>query len=127
MRVADTSALFAALVIEDAHHGKARAELDDQEPILIPAEILSETAALLHRRIGAQNARKAIASLRELPHVEVQPTWDDAFDNILAKAQEIFAGSSRLNYPDAIVVAWCRMRGFKPLAFDRDLLRAVAA
>ncbi len=126
VRVGDSSALYAAFVASDAHHAKAAAGLAAKEPIVIPAEILAETMGLLQRRIGYAAALEAKGFLQSLPHVEVQPTWDDFYENILAEANRVFDTSKgQLSYPDAIVVAWCKMRKYKPFAFDHAILDAV--
>jgi len=122
VRVADTSALYALFFEEDAHHSKAHAFLADGEAVLIPAEILAETVWLLDRKFGHLAAREAGATLRRLPNVEVQPSWDDPWDNVLGQAWlEYQAGRGKLSYADAVVVAWCRKRRLKPWTYDKHI------
>lgn len=119
MRIADTSALYALFSEGDVHHAEARLTLQDPEPVLVPHEILAETVALVHHRVGFDAAVAAGAFLRGLPHVEVATT----VQRTAAAAWGVFeAASGHLSYPDAVVVAWCRDVGATPLAFDADLL-----
>ena len=124
MRVADTSVLYALFDAGDRHHEAARAALADTESILVPAEILAETLGLLRRRSGGEFAATAHRELRSLPNIEVQPTHDDARDNILAATWDAFEEKPNRGYHDSIVIAWCRVRGLKPLTFDKELAKA---
>ncbi len=126
MRVADTSALYACFVPGDAHHGLAITALERPEPILVPAEILSEVLGLLEFRHGAPFARRAGAFLRRLPHVEVQPTPDEPWDDLQGSAWDTFAAGGKLSHRDAIVVAWCRKRGLQPFTFDQAIVKELA-
>jgi predicted nucleic acid-binding protein len=129
MRVADTSVLYALFVPEDAQYAKARKAVSDPSPILVPGEILAETASLLQYRHGYEFARKAMTYLRSLPHLEVQATLDGPFQDLLGQAWQTYAMESqgRLSYPDSVVVAWCRRRKLPALAFDEAILKAVKA
>lgn len=123
MRVADTSALYAVFVAGDAHHEAAREHIADPDPILVPAEVLGETLSLLHFRHGHAFARACGKALRALPHLEVQPTPDDPWDDLLARTWETFGATPRLSYVDCVVVAWCLRRGLDPWTYDKDLRR----
>lgn len=128
MRVADTSALYAFCVESDGHHKQALAAFRDAEPVVIPTEILAETIELLDYRHGFAVGRKARAALAVLPNLEVQPTWDDPGDDLLGAARTLYEqAEGRLSHCDSIVVAWCRQRKLKPLAFDREIVKAVSA
>jgi predicted nucleic acid-binding protein len=128
VRVADTSALYALLSATDAHHTEARRAFADPEPVLVPTEIWSETLALVQFRHGHAAAVAATSALRALPHLEVQPTPDDPFEDILALAERLHRESDRkISPPDAIVAAWCRRRRLGCLAYDQALLREAAA
>lgn len=123
--MADTSAIYALFDVDDARHPQARAAFEHAEPVLIPHEILVESMALLVRRLGFAAAAEAGLQLRGLPHVEVQPTPDDVWDDVQGAAWNSFADSGGvLSHADAIVVAWCRHRRVKPLTFDKALLQA---
>ncbi|HUR62134.1 MAG TPA: PIN domain-containing protein [Candidatus Thermoplasmatota archaeon] len=129
MRVADTSVLYALFVPRDAQHARARKAIADPAPILVPGEILAETVSLLQYRHGYEVARKAAAFLRSLPHLEVQPTLDGPYEDLLGQAWTTYAMESKgnLSYPDSVVVAWCRRRKLPALAFDEAILKAVKA
>jgi predicted nucleic acid-binding protein len=121
MRVADTSALYALFAADDAHHEAARAAFANAQPILLPAEILVETLGLIAHRSGRKMAHEAARFLRQLPHVEIQPTPDEPWDDIQGAAWSAFEAG--LPYPEAIVAAWCRKRGLASLTFDSRLER----
>lgn len=121
MRVADSSALVGFFVAEDAHHRRARAALEDSEPIWVPSEILAETLQLLQRRLGTDAAVRAGEFLWSQPNTEIQPS-DTA---VLMAAWEEFIGSTRLAFTDCIVIAVCREHDATPLAYDKAILRAV--
>ncbi len=119
MRVADTSFLYALISETDAHHERAAREARSSEPITIPAEIFSETVALVHYRTGFEEGRAAGEWLRSQPQIQIGVGTDDTLQEawrtfVLAKGQ--------LSYPDSVVVAWSRPRGFAPLAFDTRIL-----
>ena len=128
MRVVDTSALYALFVEGDAHHEKAKAAFSMPESLLVPAEILAETKELLEYRHSFDIATRADAFLAQMANIEVQPSWDDPRDDILGAARAIHSSSQgKLSHCDAIVVAWCRKRGFLPLAFDKHLIAAAGS
>lgn len=124
MRVADTSALYAFFVKDDAHHQKARSAFQQPGAILVPTEVLAELLNVLGQRIGSARAAEAGEYLWHHASTEIQPT-DTA---VLMDAWGEFEASHRkLSYPDCIVIAWCREHGAEPLAYDKDLLRALRA
>lgn len=125
MRVADTSALYALLSVTDHHHDQARRAFEDPEPVLIPAEIWGETLALVQYRHGHDAAVAAADALHRLPHLEVQPTPDDPFEDLQALAARIHRDESALSPLDAVVAAWCRRRRLTCLAFDQALKDAL--
>ncbi|MCA1811366.1 MAG: PIN domain-containing protein [Halobacteriales archaeon] len=127
MKVADTSALYALFRENDAHHAKAKAQLASGEAIVIPAEILTETLCLIQMRVGFAPARAAAAFLASTPCVEVQPTHDEPWDDILGEAGRCFADAGgRLSRADAVVVAWSRKRGLAAWSYDKELLAATS-
>jgi predicted nucleic acid-binding protein len=127
VKVADTSALYALFRANDAHHAKAKAQLATGEPIVIPAEILTETLCLVQMRAGFVHAQAAARFLAKTPCVEVQQTHDDPWDDIQGEAGRCFdAGAGRLSRADAVVVAWCRKRRLAPWSYDKELLAATS-
>jgi predicted nucleic acid-binding protein len=125
VKVADTSALYALFRANDAHHAQAKAQLATGEPILVPAEILTETLCLVQFRAGFAPAREVARFLERTPCVEVAPTPDDPWDDILGEAARCFeAGGGLLSRADAVVVAWSRKRRLEPWSYDRELLAA---
>lgn len=128
MKVADTSALYALFRENDAHHAQAKAQLATGEPIVVPAEILTETLCLIQFRAGFAPARAAAAFLAATPCVEVQPTHDEPWDDILGETARCFeAAQGRLSRADAVVAAWSRKRRLPVWSYDRELLAATAA
>lgn len=125
MRVADTSALYALLSVKDRHHAEAAKAFEDPEPVLVPAEIWNETLALVQYRHGHAAAVQAAEGLRRLPHLEIQPTSDDPFEDLQAAAARLHRDHTDLSPPDAVVAAWCRSRRLGCLAFDQALLDAI--
>ncbi len=126
MRVADTSALFALLMPTDAHHQRAVEDAASIGPVLVPAEILAELLALLRIRAGPAAARDAVGALRAQPNVEIQPSWDNPWDNILDAAWSEFEASANPSYVDAIVVAWCKKRKLQPWTYEDGVAAACA-
>lgn len=118
MRVADTSFLYAVLSTSDRFHETAAAEANKPEPIMIPAEIFSETLALVHYRRGFKVAREAGRWLREQAGVRIAPSSP----SILEDAWVLFVRKrGRLSYPDAVVLAWCASVRGTPLAYDKGI------
>jgi len=119
VRVADTSFLYALISADDALHERAVRASQKSELVTIPAEILSETVALVQYRSGFEDARAAGEWLRSQALVQIgvgtQETLREAWRTFVQAA-------GRLSYPDSVVVAWCRPRGFTPLAFDSRIL-----
>lgn len=122
MRIADTSALYAFLVETDAHHAKAVDAIADPEPIAIPTEILVETIQLLAHRFGWVAGRGALDALLSLAHVGIaeKVTFE-------AVRQVHAASKGKLSLADSFVVQTCRAIGAAPLAFDANIVRALAS
>ena len=119
VRVADTSFLYALFSRSDLFHARAVRAAASAQPIAIPAEIMSETIALIHYRQTFDVARAAGEWIRAQPHIEVGVSSP----SLLEAAWSVFArGRGRMSYPDSVVVAWCRPRGFVPLAYDSRIL-----
>jgi predicted nucleic acid-binding protein len=119
VRVADTSFLFALFSSFDAFHDRAVRAAGRGDPILIPAEILSETLALVHYRQGFAAARVSGDWIRTRGHMEVGlPTRD----LVEAAWRDYREAQGRISYPDAVATSWCRSLNAAPLAFDTQLL-----
>jgi predicted nucleic acid-binding protein len=119
VRVADTSFLYALISATDSLHERALRASQDSEPVTIPAEIFSETVALVQYRSGFEDARAAGEWLRSQAQVQIGVGTQET----LLEAWHTFVqAGGRLSYPDSVVVAWCRPRGFSPLAFDTRIL-----
>lgn len=115
-RVADTSALYALFDEDDDHHAEARDRFGDPTPVLVPREILVETANLLQYRFGWSAAREAVGGLLEKPHVAVSdPVPVEGAWGTFGRAE------GELSLADAIVVQTCRARDARPLAFDEAI------
>jgi len=119
MHVADTSFLYALFSEEDSLHRRAVRQAGNLDSLLVPAEIISETLALIHYRQGFDFARSAGEWMRTQGVVEVGMPTETILDGAW---QEYVAAHGRLGYPDSLVVSWCRSRGAIPLAFDTHLL-----
>ena len=118
MRVADSSFLYALFSREDALHARAVRAGGEVESLLIPAEILSETLALIHYRQGFYAARAAGEWVRAQDIVEIGMSTRATLDGAW---QEYRAAAGRLSYPNSVVVSWCRSVGARPLAFDTHM------
>lgn len=127
MRVADSSALYAAYDAGDAHHDAARAFVASGEAFLVPSEIASETLGLIQLRFGPTAARQAATYLRCLPQAEFHPTPDDFWDDVTGDAWTTFLHEGDgLSHADSIVVAWARRRGLQAWTYDKALARKAA-
>ncbi len=120
LRIADTSFLYALFSKTDVFHSRAREEAMKADPVVVPAEILSETLALIHYRRGFASARAAGLWIRSKGLIQIGiPSR-----RLVARAWQVFAsGRGRWSYPDSVVLAWCAERAATPLAFDSALLR----
>lgn len=122
MRIADTSALYAAFVENDVHHGEARAAFAVNEPTIIPSEIFTETISLFQFRHGFDRAREVGEALRRTSYMRIAP----APQSVLEAAWLAFVeAAGRLSLPDALVVAWAKHETAKPITFDEDIRRRV--
>lgn len=120
MRIADTSALYAAFAQIDVHREDAQAALADPDLIVVPAEILVETIDLIQYRIGHGPAQAAGEFLRGLPNVQVR----SASAGVLSSSWTIYEeGKGKLSLADAVVIAWCRAEQALPVTFDKEIQR----
>lgn len=120
LRVADTSFLYALFSKSDEFHARAIEQVRLPDPLVIPAEILSETLALIHYRQGFSAGRASGEWLRSQGLIRIGiPTR-----KLLARAWRVYvSGRGRLSYPDSVVLAWCSEHDATPLAFDSAILR----
>lgn len=123
MRIADTSAIFAAFAPNDAHHDEARRWLSSPEPITIPAEIFSEALTLIQLRQGYEWAREVGAALRRKRHIRIVSSKSTLVD---AAWNEYAAAEGELSLPDAFVVAWVEAEQAGVLTFDRQIQKRLA-
>ena len=119
-RVADTSALYALFSATDAFHKRAVEEVGETEPIVVPSEILVETVDLVAYRSTFEAAKRALAYLVQLPHVNIADRVD------VGAVQGIFGEAhGTLSLADAFVVQTCLALGAEALAYDEDLVREI--
>ena len=119
MQIADTSFLYALFSETDEFHARALREAGRASHVSIPAEILSETLALIHYRQGFQQARAAGEWIRAQASMEICSASRD----VMERTWRLFGSSEgRLSYPDSIVIAWCQVQRANPLAFDESIL-----
>lgn len=119
VRVADTGVLYALFDEEDRHHAQARADVAEPEPILVPSEILVETAGLVRIRLGREAERTALRDLLGLPNLSMAPKVQ-----VVAVRAVYESAGGKLSLADAFVVQTCRATGARPLAYDDDIRRA---
>jgi len=118
MRIADTSLLYALFSKDDVHHKEATERFKVPDPILIPAEIWSETISLIQYRQGYDMAVEAGEFLLDLPHVERICSRMD----IVRSSWEIYKGTKgNLSIPDCVVLTLCDDRKASPLTFNKDI------
>lgn len=122
MRLADSSFLYALFLTGDPNSQRAEREAAVNEPILVPSEVLAETLGVLARRKGIDFARMAKHWLESKPHFQMAFTQRQHYDI----ATRFFARPpERLNYVDALLVAWARVSGARLVTYDEGLARAV--
>lgn len=122
-RIADTSALCAVFVGTDKHHAEAQRAFLLDEPTIVPSEILAETLALLHYRLGFDAARRAGEALRGAAHIRIAP----ATPSLVEAAWDAFVeAGGKLSMPDSYVIAWAKTDGSTALTYDKAIRRALA-
>lgn len=119
----DTSAVFALLDADDAHHVAARQtfrDLRDAE-LMTHAYVVVESLALVARRLGRQATRSLIDDL--LPVIDVQPV--DAALHALVMAAYRESNDVRVSFVNRTSFAFMRLHAIEAaLAFDADFARA---
>lgn len=120
MRVADTSFIMTLFDSTDPRQGEARSKVADTEPIIVPAEVLTETLGVVHARRGFAAANALWVDLGKIPHLEFLETAEGE------ETAHFFDGArGALTWVDAAVVARCIAEGAEPLCFDDDIVKAV--
>jgi predicted nucleic acid-binding protein len=120
-RVADSSFIITLFDEDDARHAEAWTRVRENEPIIVPAEVLTETIGVIHARRGYALAREVLAEFAKFPHVEFLETSEGDVTE-----SEFLGGGGRLSWVDAAVVARCKVTGASPLCYDDNILAAVA-
>jgi len=117
-RVADTSVLYALFSEADRFHRRAREDIADPEPVVVPTEVLVETIDLLAYRFGFPAGRKALDFLVGLPHIGIADKVD------VAAVRAVHRGArGRLSLADSFVVQTCLALGAEALAYDQGIVR----
>ena len=121
LKVADTSFLYALFSDTDTFHSDALEAARSNLSIVLPAEILSETLALIQYRQDFEAALRAGKWIRQQDAFRIPPA-EESFADVVWKVFESSRG--RLSFPDSVVVAWCRALKAKPLAYDDEIKKA---
>ncbi len=115
----DASVAIALFSATDAHHQRARAELDAVlargDSLILPASAYSEIMVHALRNERGELIDRFVDRLR----VKVVP----ADREVSRRAAELRAAHRSLRLPDALVVATAQLRGAELLTFDERLLR----
>ncbi|MFH0751951.1 MAG: PIN domain-containing protein [Chloroflexota bacterium] len=117
----DTSAFFALLDTDDAHHARARAHLREMLAtgidLLTHEYVVVESTALIQRRLGLGALRRFVDDL--LPLVEV--AWIDAGIHVEAREALLAAGRRNLSLVDWTSFLVMRRHGVRrAFTFDPD-------
>ena len=116
-RVADTSALYALFSEADRFHERARRDVGDPDPIVVPTEVLVETVDLLAYRFGFPAGRRALEFLVGLPHLTVAEKVE------VAAVTAIYdRAAGNLSLADSFVVQTCLALGADAMAYDRRIV-----
>jgi len=118
--VGDTSVLYALFSEDDAFHERAKNDVGESEPIVVPSEVLVETVDLIAYRSTHDAARQALAYLLQLPHVSLSERVE------VGAVRAIFDDAKgSLSLADAFVVQTCLALGADALAYDQKILTEV--
>lgn len=115
----DTSAIYALLADDDASHAAAAdafTVLGDGEELVTHGYVVSEAAALVQRRLGADALRTLLADVLAILEVDMVDlaTHDAAVASLLAAADR------RISFVDWTSFAYMRARGIiDVLTYDR--------
>lgn len=118
----DTSALYALLDEDDAHHAEASDALRrlTGTELVSHAFVVVEASALVGHRLPWAASERLLDGL--LPVIEVQPVDADLYDAATASYRD--AGSARISLVDRTSFALMRRRGIeRAFAYDEDFAR----
>ena len=123
----DTSAWYALLSANDAHHGKAKRFLEALSGTLLTSNyVVAETANLLRYRLGMPVALEFLTMLRQTALVEVLMVTAEQHDRTIDLFEE--QGSKGLSFTDCSSLVLMREQGLpKAFCFDTDFERAGVA
>ena len=121
MTFVDTSAFYALLDRDDAHHAEARASwikaLESAERLLTSNYVVVETTALLQHRLGIAAVRAFTQDVLAVAEVE----WMTPEDHAAASAAHLLAGRRDLSLVDCASFQIMRRIGMRrAFAFDED-------
>ena len=102
MVIVDTSVLFAAANRRDAHHRACADLLKAEEPLIVPAPVVTETSIMLHRRLSALHEARFLAAVAEgeLDVAELEAADYRRVADLVLTYQDL-----RLGFVDAAIVA----------------------
>lgn len=122
MLTLDTSGIVGAADTQDrAHAAVIEALSSEKGPLIIPAEILSETAYMLERRVGVAALRAFIVGLGG-----GEPAVDHGSDFVRIGSLMSKYADLELGFADAAVVACAERNGGRVLTTDRRDFDVVA-
>ncbi len=120
--IVDTSAIFALLDADDAHHEAAVEAWDRAAAIdlVVHAYVVTESLALIRSRLGWPAAVEFVDHL--LPAIRTEMVTHDVHDDALRTYRSVGGGTS---FVDRVTIAFARAHGIeRALAFDADLQAA---
>lgn len=117
----DTSALYALLDRDDAHHGDATTIwahlLEREHPLLTHSYVLVETFALVQRRLGLEAVRALYQDL--IPVLDI--VWVNEALHRAAVETLLASGSRSVSLVDRVSFVLMQRRGLRTaFAFDED-------
>ena len=117
--VVDTSAIFALLDADDAHHEAAvqMFETDDTADLIVHGYVVAESLALLRARLGRAAVIEFLDGL--LPALRTAMVERGVHDAALAEYRSLGGGTS---FVDRVTIAFARREGIdRVFGFDADL------
>ena len=118
--VLDSSVWIAYLHEEDSQHKKARELVGElTNPLIVPAEVLSEVATALRNK-----KREDLAKGFTMQVISgVSPLLVSNEDTVRRTAEVFVARKDKLSFTDTALLALAR--SYQVITFDRDLRRAI--
>ena len=120
--VVDTSAVFALLDADDAHHEAAVGAWDGAAGVefVIHSYVVAESLALIRARLGWPAVVEFVDHV--LPALRTEMVTVDVHDAALQAYRSVRGGTS---FVDRVTIAFARAHGIeRTLAFDADLRAA---